>query len=68
MLVDVALLTDRGIVFCYIPQPTLEKFRAMAVAAKPDQNVFAIIEIGEYKRYEVTLENILVAHMGNRSA
>ncbi len=64
MMVDVALLTERGIVFCFIPQGALQQLRERVKNLKPNQTMMATIEMKE-KSYEVKAENILVSQGGS---
>ena len=65
-LIDVALLTGKGIVFCMIPSNTLERFKQLAVESKPDEEAVAVIEVENRIVYEVTCENILVRYEPGR--
>ena len=65
-LIDVALLTDKGIVFCMIPSKTLDRFKQLAVESKPDEQAVAVIEVENRIVYEVTCENILVRYEPRR--
>ena len=66
MLIDVALLTDKGIVFCYIPSNTLDRFRQLALETKSNEKAFAVIEVENSVVYEVRCENILVRYEQRR--
>ena len=66
MLIDVALLTDKGIVFCRIPLETLERFRQMTLEAKPNEVIFANIETTDDVTYEVRCQDVLVKFVHGR--
>ena len=66
MLIDVALLTDKGIVFCRIPLETLERFRQMTLEAKPNEVIYAAIETTDDVTYEVRCQDVLVKFVQGR--
>ena len=65
-MMDVALLTDNGIVFCSIPNNTLDRFRQLALETNSKERAFAIIEVEDNVKYEVRCENILVRYEQRR--
>ena len=65
-LIDVALLTDKGIVFCRISLETLERFRQLALEAKPNEVIFADIETTDDVTYEVRCQDVLVKFVAER--
>ena len=66
MLIDVALLTDKGIVFCRLPLKTLEEFRELALEAKPNEVVYAELETVDGVTYEVRCQDVLVKFVHGR--
>ena len=60
LMIDVALLTDKGIVFCRLPLETLEEFRELAIEAKPNEVVYAELETVDGVTYEVRCQDVLL--------
>ncbi|KKM26315.1 hypothetical protein LCGC14_1585950 [marine sediment metagenome] len=65
-MMDVALLTDKGIVFCRIPSETLDRFRQLALDTKPGEVAMAYIETTDDVTYEVRCRDILVKFVAGR--
>ena len=65
-MIDVALLTDKGIVFCRIPLETLERFRQLTLEANPNEVIFANIETTDDVTYEVRCQDVLVKFVHGR--
>ena len=65
-LIDVALLTDKGIVFCRISLDILEEFRQLALEANPNEVVYAAIETSDDVTYEVRCQDVLVKFVHGR--
>lgn len=68
MMIDVALLTKGGIVFCEIPKKTLDRFRELTMEARDNEVVWAELETDKGIKYEVSCEDVLVIYGGSFNA
>lgn len=65
MLVDVALLTDKGIAFVMIPQATLQRLQ-QAMEKDPDPSQYITITCEDDKVYEGRADMLLVRYRKER--
>jgi len=61
MMVDTALLTEKGIVFCLLPGETILRVQGMLRQAKPGSCVVITVDLNG-KEYEVEGRNLLVKY------